>query len=90
MVSAGISIEDAVKICNQQMKTGPLKNILVTIEEELYKGSLFSDALAKFPKVFPNYFRNMIYIGEISGQLATVLKKAADFYEKRRKNETQG
>lgn len=82
MVSAGISIEDAVKICNQQMKTGPLKNILVTIEEELYKGSLFSDALAKFPKVFPNYFRNMIYIGEISGQLATVLKKAADFYEK--------
>lgn len=82
MVSAGIQVEDAVKIVNQQTKSGILKNILITIEEELYKGSLFSDALAKYPKVFPSYFRNMIYIGEMSGQLGIVLKKAADFYEK--------
>lgn len=82
MVSSGISLEDAVKIVNQQSSSSALRNILTQIEEELYKGALFSDALAKFPKVFPSYFRNMIYIGEVSGQIATVLKKAADFYEK--------
>ncbi|MBN3489911.1 type II secretion system F family protein [Acholeplasma equirhinis] len=82
MVSAGISVEDAVKTINNQTKSGALKNILIKVEEELYKGSLFSEALAKFPKVFPAYFRNMIYIGEVSGQLPKVLIKAADFYER--------
>ncbi|WP_026400297.1 type II secretion system F family protein [Acholeplasma equifetale] len=82
MVSAGISVEDGVKTINNQTKSGALKNILTKVEEELYKGSLLSEALGKYPKIFPTYFRNMIYIGEVSGQLPTVLIKAADFYER--------
>ena len=50
MVSSGISLEDAVKIVNQQSSSSALRNILTQIEEELYKGALFSDALAKFQK----------------------------------------
>lgn len=82
MVSAGIAVEDAVDTINQQTSSSALKKILIEVEEELYKGALLSQALAKYPKVFPAYFRNMIYVGEVSGQLSAVLNKVADFYER--------
>lgn len=82
MVSAGIPVEDAVRTINEQTSSVALKKVLIQIEEEMYEGSLLSDAFAKFPKIFPNYFRNIIYIGELSGNLPSVLLKAADYYEK--------
>lgn len=85
MISASISVEDALKTIVTQNIGGALKKALIEIQESIYKGSLFSEALAQYPKIFPSYFRNMIYIGEVSGHLPDVLMKAANFYEKDRK-----
>ncbi len=82
MITAGISVEDSIRTIALQTTNKTLKNILISTEEELYKGSYFSEALGKFPRIFPTYFRNMIYIGEASGQLPKVLVRAAEFYER--------
>ena len=37
--------------------------------------------MEKHKKVFPEFFRSMIYVGEISGSLEKVLNSLADYYE---------
>jgi type IV pilus assembly protein PilC len=45
-------------------------------------GKLLSEAFGQYPKIFPNFFRNMVYIGELSGTLDTILMSLASYYEK--------
>ena len=45
------------------------------------EGVMLSEAFAKYPKTFPQFFTNMIYIGELSGNMDFVLNRLADYYE---------
>ena len=40
------------------------------------------DALEKHSKVFPDFFRSMTYVGEMSGRLDIVFNALADYYER--------
>ena len=82
MVNAGIGVDDAVDTLRRQVKAPMLKSILTKVYDDLLKGSLLSEAIAKYPKVFPAFFKNMIYVGEMSGNLDYVLNKVADYYER--------
>lgn len=82
MVNAGIGVDDAVDTLRRQVKAPMLKSILTKLYDDLLKGSLLSEAIAKYPKVFPAFFKNMIYVGEMSGNLDYVLNKVADYYER--------
>jgi type IV pilus assembly protein PilC len=85
MITAGVSIEDAINTLKNQEASAPLKNILSNVHADLLKGVFLSDAFGKYPKVFPAFFKNMIYIAELSGSLDMVLDKLADYYERDRK-----
>lgn len=82
MIDAGIAVEDAIKTLRNQEKDKALKNALVQVYDDLLKGEFLSDALGKHPKIFPPFFKNMMYVGEISGNLPKVLNKLADYYER--------
>ena len=43
---------------------------------------LLSKALEKHAKVFPDFFRSMTYVGEMSGRLDIVFNALADYYER--------
>ncbi|MFP4187644.1 MAG: type II secretion system F family protein [Acholeplasmataceae bacterium] len=85
MISSGVSVEDAINTLKFQESSVPFKNVLTSIHDDLLKGVFLSDAFAKYPKVFPPFFKNMIYIAELSGSLDMVLVKLADYYERDRK-----
>ena len=53
---------------------------------ELLKGAPLSDALGKR---YPEFFLEMVKIGEKSGTLATIFKKLTSYYENQDKRETQ-
>ena len=58
------------------------KKIIAEIIADLRGGTSFSDALAKYPKVFPTIYCRTIAAGEQSGNLDMVLKRMADYMEK--------
>lgn len=81
MISAGISVVEAIDIAIEQGYSAKLKSTLRKVSEDLKTGSLLSDAMAKHPKVFPPFFSSMVYIGESAGCLDRVLITVADYYE---------
>jgi type IV pilus assembly protein PilC len=85
MISSGVSVEDAISTLKFQETSAPFRNVLTNIHDDLLKGVFLSDAFAKYPKIFPAFFKNMIYIAELSGSLDMVLVKLADYYERDRK-----
>lgn len=82
MINTKIPILESLDILKNQPYTTYFKNILAVIYEDVQSGSLLSEALNKHAKVFPNFFRSMIHVGEVSGKLDEVLEALADYYEK--------
>ena len=81
MINAGISIVGCLDILKSQKYSAMLRNILERIYDDVKSGMMLSDAINKHKKIFPNFFRSMIKVGESSGKLEMVLISLADYYE---------
>ncbi|MBM3249076.1 MAG: type II secretion system F family protein [Candidatus Omnitrophica bacterium] len=81
MVSAGLTLVKSLNIIVRQMKNPKFRSVLTSVYENVEGGMAFSDALEKFPKVFPPYFTSSVKAGEASGQLGPVLERVASFTE---------
>jgi type IV pilus assembly protein PilC len=73
MVHAGLSITEGLNTLALQAESKHFRRVLLYVKENVESGRLLSQGLAKFPKVFPPVFTNMIQIGEVSGTLENVL-----------------
>lgn len=81
MISANITVVEALKILVDQTKNITLQNMISEIAFEVDSGSFLSDAFSKRPKIFSNFFINIIRSGETSGKLDEVLNYLADEME---------
>lgn len=81
MITSGTSIVDALQILKGQAYSDYLKKVLDQVYEDVKAGKMLSEALTKHKKVFPNFFRSMVKVGEISGAIDKVLVAIADYYE---------
>ena len=81
MLNSGISILDCLAQLREQHFSAFMKKILYMIYDDVKVGVLLSKAMEKHKKVFPEFFRSMIYVGEVSGSLEKVLNSLADYYE---------
>ncbi len=84
MINAGISVVNSIGILKNQGYTTYFKNILDIVYDDIKGGLSLSEAMKKHEKVFPGFFRSMVFVGEISGQLDRVLLSLAEYYEKDR------
>lgn len=82
MITTGIPVLECLENLKDQTYSSFFKGILQVIYEDVKSGIVLSEALNKHSKVFPDFFRNMIYVGEVSGKLDDVLSSLADYYEK--------
>ena len=82
LIRAGVSILESTKILSDQTSSKSLKKGLQDVEEDVRSGLSFSNAAAKYPKVFPALFVNMIRAGEATGNLDESLERLAFSYEK--------
>jgi type IV pilus assembly protein PilC len=82
MISANVPVVQSLKIIVAQTEKPRLSEIVSDIADEVESGSRFSAALARYPRVFSNFFINMIKSGETSGKLDEVLEYLADQEEK--------
>ncbi len=81
MITTGIPLLRCVENLKTQAYSGYFKSILQVISEDLKGGAMLSEALDKHKKVFPDFFRSMVHVGEASGKLDSVFVALADYYE---------
>jgi len=82
MFAAGMTMERALDILYNQEKHEKLRAVLLSVNGQVKKGSLLSDALARHPAVFPGVYTALIRSGEMGGHLGTILDGLADYLEK--------
>lgn len=67
---AGVSIIDSINDLREASDSVKIKNLMHEIYESIKKGSLFSESLAKSPKIFNATYVGLITMGEKTGNLA--------------------
>ncbi len=82
MLNTGIPILSCLDILKNQSFSAYFKSILKVIYDDVKGGMVLSEAITKHKKVFPDFFRSMIYVGEMSSKLDIVFNSLADYYEK--------
>ncbi len=81
LINSNISIIKSFDVLMEQEYSTYLKNIIGKLKEDVKSGLLLSQALNKYKSIFPDFFRSMVHIGEISSNLPKVLVNIADYYE---------
>lgn len=77
MVSAGLSLPDALEVYSEDSQYPQLKQILHKTQERLQQGKSLSEAFAKYPELFDVTTNAIIKSGELSGNLTTSLNYLA-------------
>jgi len=83
MIGAGIPLLEAYEILAEQT-LDQNKGFGMGLQEcaDLVRGGTeLSEAMARFPRMFPDIYINMVKAGEASGQLDIILSRLADFLE---------
>ncbi len=82
MVSAGVTIIDALDMLSEQTENKKLANALKETKGEVEKGHTLSEAMGNHPKEFPQMLVNMVNAGETSGSIEQAIARMAVQFEK--------
>lgn len=89
LIDAGLPIDRALSVLIEQSDNEALQAMVRRLQADVRAGKPLSEALRNFPREFPTLYANMIHAGEVSGQLAGVLTRLADFLEKEQVRRSQ-
>ena len=82
LVSAGISINRALKITEDTVNNIVYKEIIAEIGKQVSEGEKISSVMMKYPDYFPTFVVQMIRVGEETGKLDKTLMEIVTFYQK--------
>ncbi len=83
LLGAGLPLGQALAVVAEQAENEIVKERFSAVRSEVLAGHSLSDALARFPRDFPELYRNVIGAGEQSGNLSLVMERLADNVEAR-------
>ncbi len=81
LLEAGLPVDRALSILIEVTEKDKFKEIIGNILKSVQGGSYLSDAMAKHPAAFSDFYVNMIRAGEAGGVLETVLERLGIFLE---------
>lgn len=82
LINAGLPLVQSLRNVSGQTQNKALQSIIGKVITDVEAGSSFSQALAKYPKVFNEVFVNLVAAGEASGTLDKALERIANQQEK--------
>ena len=85
LISAGVSIINALEMMRDQTENRTLKKALGEVYEDVSKGESMAGAMKKHSKVFPSMLCNMVEAGEASGSMEVAFERMAVQFEKENK-----
>jgi len=83
LLESGIHIVAALELLQNQTSNQTLKNVLGELILELSNGSQLSEAMKKHPKIFTPICRQLVKVGEQTGNLEAMFRQIADYLEKK-------
>ena len=89
MIKAGISIRAALEGICDQVDNVKFRDILQQIKRDVESGKTFSEALARFPKVFSPLYVNMVRASELSGSFGGMLERVAEYLTQQHETRAQ-
>jgi len=81
LVRSGFPLDRSLSVLAQLAESEVLAEVVQDVLKEVKGGKSFSEALSKYPEVFPKIYVNMIKAGEAGGALDEVLGRLASFLE---------
>ncbi len=82
LIAAKVPLVQSLRVMAKQTENPNFASIISAVADDVDAGMIFSRALAKYPKVFSNFFIQMIRSGEISGRLEETLIYLSDYINK--------
>lgn len=82
LLRSGVTIVMALDIIQENIKNRNLKNLIRKIREYILGGESFSGSLRYFKNIIPEIFIEVVRVGEVTGNLDSVLLRISDFFEK--------
>lgn len=81
LLNSGVSILEAMNIVSGVVGNTVLKNRLAVVYDDLKQGRMLSGSLEQHG-IFPPLAVNMLRVGEESGEMAVMLEKVGDMYDR--------
>ncbi len=81
LTGAGLPLDRSLNILANISEGKEMKQVITSVLKLIREGSAFSDALAKYPRIFPKLYVSMVRAGETGGVLDVVLDKLNEFLE---------
>ncbi len=82
LFEAQVSALRVFRLLASEVENKYLAEILTQVADDLQGGSPISKALARHPKVFTNFYVNMVRSGEESGKLSEIFGYLADYLDR--------
>ena len=82
MLGSGVSVDDALRSIAAQSTRNNVNDVLTSVLDQVVEGKKLSEAMAEQPASFDGLFVAMVAAGELSGDLAPILERIADYGEK--------
>jgi general secretion pathway protein F len=83
LLAARLPLEQALGALIEQAERPAVRDRLSAVRGEVVAGQTFAQALARYPRDFPDVYRALVGAGEQSGDLSVVMERLADYVEAR-------
>ena len=83
LLAAGLPVTQALGAAIEQADHRAVREVLAAVRSDVFSGHRLAEALAQFPREFPDVYRASIAAGEDSGALAGVMDRLATYLEER-------
>ena len=81
-VKAGIPITEAMQIIGDETQDVALQRTITMMVDDLRNGGTLSEAAAKHPEAFPNYYIGIMQSAELTGKLDETLENLSHYLER--------
>ncbi|HHT91467.1 MAG: type II secretion system F family protein [Bacillota bacterium] len=82
MLSTGMSLVQSLELLEEQATDQTFAKVLQEVRLDVASGTGFTISLEKHRNVFPHVFIHLVEAGELTGALAEVLDRLAQYYER--------
>lgn len=82
LLSSQVPLGDSLRSLYQQTSKPVLKQVIADISSDVDAGLSLSQAFSRHPKIFSEFYVNMVRASEVTGRLGQVLEFLADYFEK--------
>jgi type IV pilus assembly protein PilC len=79
---AGIPLLAAISVLGEESTKPAVRDVLAEIGDSLRAGSTFAEAVDRFPKDFPPFYRGILRSAELTGRLDTVLDQLSTYLDR--------